>query len=210
LQDNGAMKFMKSKPFPLTLTLAMSQDVLRQIRDAARTMQQAAPSDFSNIKTTPPPATWYSISPANSIHLRLVELGLPSAIAEELSSAFLKMSAQLRLACESSLQRAIQDLASKELLVVEHVGAMREVWIATYEQQTKAWADSAISRARNYVLSACAVPCKRPSFNHVSSPIHDAPLIDFHYRNIPPFWRNISNTMLIHLHLIGLFWQGSQ
>ena len=102
---------------------------------------------------------------ATSIAVQLQEIGVSSAIAEEVSTDYLKACSKLRSMSETSLRNAVA--SSKDSITIQY---MVRIGGAVLAQQTKAWAESAFSRARASVAKAQSYnisQVKKPTFNHV-------------------------------------------
>nr|QQL12046.1 mating-type protein HD2.2 [Hypsizygus marmoreus] len=119
-----------------------------------------------------------AIPAATSIVSRLQEMGLPLAVAKRVDGAYLRTSDELRDVCETSLRAALRDASSQSPLTADQVKTMNQVWIASHAQQTRQWAEDALSRARAFL--ATVVPEvdasnitkeKKPVFNHEYTPL---------------------------------------
>lgn len=105
---------------------------------------------------------------ATAITRDLEETGLKSAVAQQISDAYLKSADDLRQKCQTSLQSAFVKASAKNHLSQEELQAMIEAWTAAYSQKTRCWAENALSRARDAVAKVQPSTIeKKPGFNHV-------------------------------------------
>ncbi|KAG6874672.1 hypothetical protein C0992_007045, partial [Termitomyces sp. T32_za158] len=105
---------------------------------------------------------------ATAIARDLEATGLKSAVAQQISDAYLKSADDLRERCQTSLQSAFVKASAKNHLSQEEVQAMIEAWAATYARQMRCWAENALSRARDAVakVQPSSTNEKKPVFNH--------------------------------------------
>ncbi|KAF5385404.1 hypothetical protein D9615_001303 [Tricholomella constricta] len=135
----------------------------------------------TNVRSKEPPSDALFMLPPipapTSITLHLEAAGLSPASAGQASGVYLKAAYELRDVCEASLRNALQKASAKGRVTQEEAQAMSSAWNTAYAQQTRVWAEDALSRARMVVAKAKSatserpVKGKKPVFNHEYTPL---------------------------------------
>ncbi|KAF8078877.1 hypothetical protein FPV67DRAFT_1775975 [Lyophyllum atratum] len=108
------------------------------------------PSRSRDLCTPPDAVLLPEISEDSNIASQLVEIGLPPAIARQISNAYIKTTRELHDASQSSLRNALRTASATG---DKETHSRNKAWNAALTQQTYAWAENNISRARDAVFS---------------------------------------------------------
>jgi hypothetical protein len=165
-----------------------STSFLTHVRDLAHDIQRlAGPLTQDSTLFIPDPASIVIEESAFPLPVkitqRLVNIGLPEAIAEDMSDAYLRSAQELRTKARDTLKRLLATVRqahgrSSSSSEPEKERNLYRICSSTYIQQTKIWEDSTVEHAQKALtqspsrLSATDTQVKsnaqRLPFNHVS------------------------------------------